>query len=110
MPKQKSYTPRTFGMRYKEFSPILASQVRLAKRCKGYDAFREDVKILRETRSGCGKIASILANYYMKKICDMSTNELIKFVDKYEKGYLDPYRPEHNTEFNIEKIRQLDSK
>lgn len=51
----KRYTPKTFGMRYKDFSPILASQVRLTKNCKGYETFREEVKILRETRSGCGK-------------------------------------------------------
>ena len=97
----KRYIPRTFGMRYKDFSPILASQVRLTKNCKGYEIFKEEVKLLRETKSGCG-IASILANHYMKTICNMKTKNLIKLVDNYQKGYFDPYRAERCEEFDFD--------
>lgn len=52
MPRQKNYTPRTYRMRYEDYWLILASQVRLAKGSKGYEAFKEDVQRLRELRSG----------------------------------------------------------
>ncbi len=98
----KRYMPRTFGMRYKEFSPILASQVRLVKDCKGYEAFKEDVKILREARSNCGK-ASIFADHFMKMICNAKKKNLIKFVDKYEKGTLNPYLVGNRDELELDK-------
>lgn len=100
MPKEKIYRSRTYGMRYKDYSPILASQVRLVKNCKGYEAFKEDVKLLRETRSNCGK-PSIIAVHWMKMICDAKIKDLIKYVDEYEKGMLNPYKFEHRDEFKI---------
>ena len=97
----KRYMPRTFGMSYEEFSSILASQVRLVKDCKGYEDFKEDVKILRETRSNCGK-ASIFANHFMKMICNAKKKNLIKFVDKYQKATLNPYLVGNRDEFELD--------
>lgn len=90
MPK-KEYKDVTFGMRYKEFSKILSRKMMLAKDCKGYELFKADVKILRDNRSNCGK-ASLLANHWMRTICNMPKADLIKLVDNYQKGYFDPYQ------------------
>ena len=36
--------------------------MQLARKCKGYEEFKEDVALLRKTRKNCGK-PTILANY-----------------------------------------------
>ena len=67
-----------------------------------FKAFKEDVKILREARSNCGK-ASIFADHFMKMICNAKKKNLIKFVDKYEKGTLNPYLVGNRDELELEK-------
>lgn len=89
--KKKEYKDITYGMRYKEFSKILSRKMMLVKDCKGYEDFKADVKILRESRSNCGKV-SLLANHWMRSICNMSKQDLIKLVNNYPKGYYDPYQ------------------
>ena len=101
MPKQKDYIPRTYGMQYKDFSKILSQKVQEAKGCKGYEEFKEDVALLRKTRKNCGR-PTIMANFWMKSICNMSKSEIIKYVDNYKKGMLDPYQYEPK-ERDIEK-------
>ncbi len=93
MPKQKDCIPRTYGMQYKDFSKILSQKMQEVKDCKGYKEFVEDVALLRKTRKNCGK-PSILANYGMKVLCNMSKTEIRKYVDSYKKGMLDPYQYE----------------
>ncbi len=83
----------TYGMQYKDFSKILTKQMQLAKNCKGYKEFAEDVALLRKTRKNCGR-PTIMANFWMKRICNMSKSEIIKYVDNYQKGMLDPYQYE----------------
>lgn len=89
--KKKEYKDVTYGMRYKEFSKILSRKMMLVRDCKGYEDFKADIKLLRETRSNCGK-PSLIANHWMRTICNMSKSELIKLVDNYEKGTFDPYQ------------------
>lgn len=89
--KKKEYRDVTYGMRYKEFSKILSRKMRLVTKCKKYEDFRADINLLRKTRSNCGKI-SLVANHWMRTICNMSKSELIKLVDNYEKGTFDPYQ------------------
>ncbi len=67
--------------------------MQLARKCKGYEEFKENVALLRKTRKNCGK-PTILANYWMKRLCNMSKIEIIKYVYNYEKGMLDPYQYE----------------
>ena len=43
-----------------------------------------------------------MANFWMKRICNMSKSEIIKYVDNYKKGMLDPYQYEPK-ERDIEK-------
>lgn len=81
----------TYGMQYKEYSPILTKKIRQAKNCAGYKDFLEDVSILRKTRKNCG-MPTIIANHWMKAICNMSKGEIREFVEKYKKGTLDPYQ------------------
>lgn len=85
------YKDRVYGMKYKEFSKILSRRMMEAKHCKGYEDFKADIKIIRNARSNCGK-ASLIANYWMKSICNMPKSELIKLVDGYKKGMFDPYK------------------
>lgn len=87
------YGDVTYGMRYKQYSKILSQKMQLARKCKGYEEFKEDVALLRKTRKNCGK-PTILANYWMRRLCNMSKSEIIKYVDNYEKGMLDPYQYE----------------
>lgn len=93
MPKQKDYIPRTYGMQYKDFSKILSQKMQEVKDCKGYKEFVEDVALLRKTRKNCGR-PTIMANYWMRRICNMSKTEIRKYVDNYKKGMLDPYQYE----------------
>ena len=83
----------TYNMQYKEFSKILSQKMQLARDCKGYKEFLEDVTILRKTRKNCGK-PSILANYWMIRICNMNKSKIRKYVDNYKKGMLDSYQYE----------------
>ncbi len=83
----------TYNMQYKQFSKILSQKVQQAKGCKGYKEFVEDVALLRKTRKNCGK-PTILANYWMRRICNKSKTEIRKYVDNYKKGMLDPYQYE----------------
>lgn len=78
-------------MRYEQYSKILSQKIQLAKNCKGYKEFLEDVELLRKTRKNCGK-PTIVANYWMRRICNLSKAEIIKYVDNYKKGMLDPYQ------------------
>ena len=80
----------TYGMQYKQFSKILSQKIQQAKGCKGYKEFAEDVVLLRKTRKNCG-LATIIANYWMKRICNMTKSEIINYVNNYKKGMLDPY-------------------
>lgn len=95
------YGDITYGMRYKQYLKILSQKMQLARKCKGYEEFKEDVALLRKTRKDCGK-PTILANWWMRKICNFSKAEIIKFVDNYKKGMLDPYKLEPK-ERNMEK-------
>ena len=54
--------------------------MQLARKCKGYEEFKEDVALLRKTRKDYGK-PTILANWWMRKICNFSKAEIIKFID-----------------------------
>lgn len=83
----------TYNMQYKQFSKILSKKVQEAKGCKGYEEFKEDVALLRKTRKNCGR-PTIMANFWMKSIYNMSKSEIIKYVDNYKKGMLDPYQYE----------------
>ena len=89
--KKKEYKDVTYGMKYKEFSKILSRKMMLVKDCKGYEKFKADIKILRDSREICGK-ATLLANYWMRSICNMSKQDLIKLVDNYQEGYFNPYQ------------------
>lgn len=89
--KKKEYKDVTYGMKYKEFSKILSRKMMLVKDCKGYEKFKADIKILRDSREKCGK-ATLLANYWMRSICNMSKQDLIKLVDNYQEGYFNPYQ------------------
>lgn len=107
---KNEYKDKVYKMRYKEFSKILSRRLMEVKECKGYEAFKEDVKILREIRSNCGR-ASLISNYWMKAICNMPKNELIKFVNEYEKGKFDPYKydPEKKYEKEINNEEEEES-
>ena len=86
----------TYNMRYKQFSKILSQKIQQAKGCKGYKGYKEfveDVALLRKTRVNCGK-PSILADYWMRRICNMSKSKITKYVNNYKKGMLDPYQYE----------------
>lgn len=89
--KKKEYKDVTYGMKYKEFSKLLSRKMILVKDCKGYEKFKADIKILRDSRENCGK-ATLLANYWMRSICNMSKQDLIKLVDNYQEGYFNPYQ------------------
>ena len=45
----------------------------------------------RECRENCGN-ATLLANHWMRSICNMSKQDLIKLVDNYQEGYFNPYQ------------------
>ena len=101
--KKKEYKDVTYGMKYKEFSKILSRKMMLVKNCKGYEKFKADIKILRESRENCGKV-SLLANYWMRSICNMSKQDLIKLVDNYKEGYYNPYQFElEQNQLNLSK-------
>ena len=36
------YGDVTYGMRYKQYSKILSQKMQLARKCKGYEEFKED--------------------------------------------------------------------
>lgn len=90
MPR-KRYKDVTYGMKYKEYSKILSRKMMLVKDCKGYELFKADIKILRENRSNCGNV-SLLANHWMRAICNMPKADLIKLVNNYPEGYFNPYQ------------------
>ncbi len=50
----------------------------------GYKEFVEDVALIRKVRKNCGK-PTILANYWMKRICNKSKTEIRKYVDNDKK-------------------------
>lgn len=89
----KKYGDVTYNMQYKEFSKILTRKMQSVKDCKGYKEFAEDVEILRKTRKNCGK-PTILANYWMRRICNMSKAKIKDYAENYKKGMLDPYQYE----------------
>lgn len=88
--KKKEYKSVTYGLGYKEYVKILNRKVYQTKECKGYADFLEDVKILKKTKN-CG-MPSLLANIWMKRICEMDKEQLFKFVNNYKKGDLDPFK------------------
>lgn len=95
MPIKKEYRSKTYGMRPKEYMKLFDKQIKKPVNCKGYKEFLEDAKILKGTNNG-GRPA-LLANIWIKRICQMDDEQLFKFVNKYKKGELNPYQfePEH---------------
>ena len=67
--------------------------MRLAKDCKGYEDFKNDVKLLRKYRSNYGKV-SLVANHWMREIRNMNKTEIVKLVNNYEKGTYNPFKYE----------------
>ena len=41
--RKNMYGDVTYGMRYKQYSKILSQKMQLARKCKGYEEFKEDV-------------------------------------------------------------------
>ena len=88
---KKEYKAVTYGLRYKDFVKILNYKVYQTRDCKGYEAFLEDVNLMKKGRSNQGKV-SALANIWMKRICELDIKRLKKLVDKYEKDQMNPYK------------------
>lgn len=88
MPIKKEYRAKTYGMKPKEYMKLFEKQIKKPKDCKGYKEFLEDVKILKETNNS--GMPALLANIWIKRICEMDDEQLFKFVNNYKKGELDP--------------------
>lgn len=89
--KRKEYKSVVYGLQYKEYVKILNQKIKEAKGCKGYDDFREDIKILKKAKKDNG-LPAFLADTWMKRICDMKKDKLKKFVNNYKKGDFNPYQ------------------
>lgn len=94
--KKKEYKSVTYGLRYKEYIEIFNKKLYQAKGCTGYEDFLKDAKILKKTKN-CGK-PSLLANIWIKRICEMDKEQLLKFVNNYKRGDLDPFQFERGYE------------
>lgn len=89
--RKKEYKAITYGLRYKDYEHILNRKVYQTKDCKGYDAFLEDVKLMKKGRSNQGKV-SAFANIWMRRICELDLKSLKKLVDEYKKDDMNPYK------------------
>lgn len=79
------------AMSYDEFMNAIDKQVSLTCNCKGYTAFKDDVNKLKSDNTGCG-LASITANVWLEKICDLSIADLLDYADKYQSGWLNAWQ------------------
>lgn len=75
--------------------------MRLARDCKGYEDFKEEMKLLRKYRTNYGKV-SLIANHWMREICNINKAEIMKLVNNYEKGIYDPFKFEIESEYSEE--------
>lgn len=97
MPKYKEYKSNTYNLRYKEYRNMLNSKIYKTRKCKGYKDFLSDINLLKKNISNKGMI-SIMADSWLRSICDMTKEELNKFVDTYQKGKLNPFQYEPSIE------------
>ena len=85
---KKEYKAVTYGLRYKDFVKILNYKVYQTRDCKGYEAFLEDVNLMKKGRSNQGKV-SALANIWMKRILKQKNfHKHFKSFKKYVIIYL----------------------
>ena len=89
--RKKKYKSPTYGMRNEDYVGILNRKIYKTKECKGYKEFLEDIKILKANRKDKGKI-SMLANMWLRRICEMDKEQLFKFVNNYKKNDLNPFQ------------------
>ena len=80
-------------MRYEHIVYYLGNEFIEKVRNKMKPYIGEDVALLGKTRVNCGK-PSILADYWMRRICNMSKSKITKYVNNYKKGMLNPYQYE----------------
>lgn len=77
--------------RLKKYGGNIGYSIRPTERGKGYKDLLEDIKIMKKAIKTEGYPA-FFANVWMKRICEMNRDTLLKFVNKYQKGNLDPYQ------------------
>lgn len=75
---------------FHSFYQKIDAQVRKAKACTGFAAFVKDVETLKITNTSFG-LPAITANVWLHKICELSDEELIAYVEKYQKGWLNAW-------------------
>ena len=80
--RKNIYGDVNYGMRYKQYSKILSQKMQLARKCKGYEEFKEDVALLRKTRKDCGK-PTILTNWWMRKmnLCGYKVKKVLECLN-----------------------------
>lgn len=102
--KKKEYKSLTYGLKYKEYVKILNKKVYGTSKCKGYKDLLEDINLMKKAIKTEGYPA-FFANVWMKRICEMNRDTLLKFVNKYQKGDLDPYQFEKK-EYNRDALNE----
>lgn len=88
--KYKEVLDKTKGLDYYRFYELIDKQVELVADNTNYEIFKADVEILKNANEGSG-LASITANNWLKKICNLSEFELTEYVSNYKEKQLDPY-------------------
>lgn len=69
-------------MDYYSFMCAIDTQVKKTQCCNGYNAFKEDIHKLKQDNQGCG-LSAIIANNWLKKICELKDDVLLEYVDSY---------------------------
>lgn len=88
-PWNKQAIPFTHSKQRRAINKV-DSQVELSKDCKGYEAFKQDINKLKLDNTGSG-LSAIVANTWLKKICELPQSALVDYVDQYKAGLLNAW-------------------
>ena len=73
---------------YEQFCAAICAQVDKTKACKGHEAFKADVDKLKCINTGYG-LPAITANAWLEKICELTDQQLLDYVERYTAELLD---------------------
>ena len=88
--KYKEVLDKTKSLDYYRFYELIDKQVQIVADNPNYEIFKADIEVLKNANEGSG-LASITANNWLRKICNLSEFELIEYVSNYKEKQLDPY-------------------
>lgn len=78
-------------MDFQTFINTIDEQINKTIKCKGYNAFKNDVEKLKQDNTGCG-LSAITANVWLKKICELKDSVLLEYAEEYQLGQLNAWK------------------